>query len=122
MEQRLGRIHRAPLLYSAARCGEQVLATWQPVPTQAELLTIDARFLASMGWGHWDLLSGKTTWSAGLSRILHADVRMPWTLEQLCDVLLRATAWTPWPGWRSSGTRWRGRRIRARPPARSRPA
>ncbi|WP_329286688.1 PP2C family protein-serine/threonine phosphatase [Streptomyces sp. NBC_00691] len=87
-EQRLGRIHRAPLLYSAARCGEQVLATWQPVQTQAELLTIDAQFLASMGWGHWDLLSGKITWSEGLSRIFHADVRMPWTLEQLCDALL----------------------------------
>ncbi|MFF0274388.1 PP2C family protein-serine/threonine phosphatase [Streptomyces sp. NPDC004330] len=87
-EQRLGRIHRAPLLYSAARCGVQVLATWQPVQTQAELLTIDAQFLASMGWGHWDLLSGKITWSEGLSRIFHADVRMPWTLEQLCDALL----------------------------------
>ncbi|MEK9521599.1 serine/threonine-protein phosphatase [Streptomyces venezuelae] len=87
-EQRLGRIHRAPLLYSAARCGGQVLATWQPVQTQAELLTIDAQFLASMGWGHWDLLSGKITWSEGLSRIFHADVRMPWTLEQLCDALL----------------------------------
>ncbi|MGW8362071.1 PP2C family protein-serine/threonine phosphatase [Streptomyces wedmorensis] len=87
-EQRLGRIHRAPLLYSAARCGEQVLATWQPVQSQAELLTIDAQFLASMGWGHWDLLSGKITWSEGLSRIFHADVRMPWTLEQLCDALV----------------------------------
>ncbi|MFF9427997.1 PP2C family protein-serine/threonine phosphatase [Streptomyces sp. NPDC014746] len=87
-EQRLGRIHRAPLLYSAARCGVQVLATWQPVQTRAELLTIDAQFLASMGWGHWDLLSGKVTWSEGLSRIFHADVRMPWTLEQLCDALL----------------------------------
>ncbi|MFD3534671.1 PP2C family protein-serine/threonine phosphatase [Streptomyces sp. NPDC058664] len=87
-EQRLGRIHRAPLLYSAARCGEQVLATWQPVQSQAELLTIDAQFLASMGWGNWDLLSGKITWSEGLSRIFHADVRMPWTLEQLCDALL----------------------------------
>ncbi|MFD3568069.1 PP2C family protein-serine/threonine phosphatase [Streptomyces sp. NPDC058671] len=87
-EQRLGRIHRTPLLYSAARCGEQVLATWRPVQTQAELLTIDAQFLASMGWGNWDLLSGKVTWSEGLSRIFHADVRMPWTLDQLCDALL----------------------------------
>ncbi|MHA4779288.1 PP2C family protein-serine/threonine phosphatase [Streptomyces sp. MSC1_001] len=87
-EERLGRIHRAPLLYSAARCGEQVLATWRPVQTQAELLTVDAQFLASMGWGNWDLLSGKVTWSEGLSRIFHADVRMPWTLDQLCDALL----------------------------------
>ncbi|MER5963529.1 PP2C family protein-serine/threonine phosphatase [Streptomyces sp. NPDC002057] len=87
-EQRLGRIHRAPLLYSAARCGGQVLVTWQPVQSQAELLTIDAQFLASMGWGNWDLLSGKVTWSEGLSRIFHADVRMPWSLEQLCDALL----------------------------------
>lgn len=87
-EQRLGRIHRAPLLYSAARCGEQVLATWRPVQSQAELLTIDAQYLASMGWGNWDLLSGKVTWSEGLSRIFHADVRMPWSLEQLCDALL----------------------------------
>ncbi|MEU4063220.1 hypothetical protein AB0F25_12430 [Streptomyces wedmorensis] len=84
-EQRLGRIHRAPLLYSAARCGEQVPATWQPVQSQAEPLTTDAQFPASMGWGHRDLLSGKVTWSEGLSRIFHADVRMPWTLEQLCD-------------------------------------
>lgn len=87
-EQRLGRIHRVPLLYSAARCAGQVLATWQPVQSQAELLTIDAQFLASMGWGNWDLLSGKITWSEGLCRIFHADVRMPWTLEQLCDALL----------------------------------
>ncbi|MFE9132958.1 PP2C family protein-serine/threonine phosphatase [Streptomyces sp. NPDC007355] len=87
-EERLGRIHRAPLLYSAARCGEQVLATWRPVQTRAELLTVDAQFLASMGWGNWDLLSGKVTWSEGLSRIFHADVRMPWTLDQLCDALL----------------------------------
>ncbi|MGW6569107.1 PP2C family protein-serine/threonine phosphatase [Streptomyces sp. NPDC054975] len=87
-EQRLGRIHRAPLLYSAARCGLQVLATWRPVQSPAELLTIDAQYLASMGWGNWDLLSGKVTWSEGLSRIFHADVRMPWSLEQLCDALL----------------------------------
>ncbi|MFE0738775.1 PP2C family protein-serine/threonine phosphatase [Streptomyces sp. NPDC058855] len=87
-EQRLGRLHRAPLLYSAALCGEQVLLTWRPVQSQTELLTIDAQYLASMGWGHWDLLSGKVTWSEGLCRIFHADVRMPWSLEQLCDALL----------------------------------
>ncbi len=87
-EQRLGRLHRAPLLYSAARCGEQVLATWRPVQSQTELLTIDAQYLASLGWGNWDLLSGKVTWSEGLSRIFHAEIRMPWTLEQLCDALL----------------------------------
>ncbi|MET9379072.1 PP2C family protein-serine/threonine phosphatase [Streptomyces sp. NPDC003035] len=89
-EERLGRLHRAPLLYSAARCGEQVLATWRPVHSQGELLTIDAQYLASMGWGNWDLLSGKVTWSEGLSRIFHAPVHMPWTLEQLCDALLPA--------------------------------
>ncbi|AJF69188.1 PP2C family protein-serine/threonine phosphatase [Streptomyces vietnamensis] len=87
-EQRLGRIHRAPLLYSAARCGEQVLATWRPVGSPADVLTIDAQYLASMGWGNWDLLSGTVTWSEGLTRIFHADVRMPWSLEQLCDALL----------------------------------
>lgn len=87
-EQRLGRLHRAPLLHSAALCGEQVLLTWRPVQSQTELLTIDAQYLASMGWGHWDLLSGKVTWSEGLCRIFHADVRMPWSLEQLCDALL----------------------------------
>ncbi|WP_030748729.1 PP2C family protein-serine/threonine phosphatase [Streptomyces griseus] len=87
-EQRLGRLHRAPLLYSAARCGEQVLATWRPVQSQTELLTIDAQYLASLGWGNWDLLSGKVTWSEGLSRIFHAEIRMPWTLDQLCDALL----------------------------------
>ncbi|MFE5620329.1 PP2C family protein-serine/threonine phosphatase [Streptomyces sp. NPDC056524] len=87
-EERLGRIHRTPLLYSAARCGEQVLATWRPVQSQAELLTIDAQYLASLGWGNWDLLSGKVTWSEGLCRIFHAEVRMPWSLEQLCDALV----------------------------------
>ncbi|MFH8254022.1 PP2C family protein-serine/threonine phosphatase [Streptomyces roseolus] len=87
-ELRLGRLHRAPLLYSAARCGEQVLATWRPVQSQTELLTIDAQYLASLGWGNWDLLSGKVTWSEGLSRIFHAEIRMPWSLEQLCDALL----------------------------------
>ncbi|GAA3387075.1 PP2C family protein-serine/threonine phosphatase [Streptomyces roseoviridis] len=87
-EQRLGRLHRAPLLYSAALCGEQLLVTWRPVQSQTELLTIDAQYLASLGWGNWDLLSGKVTWSEGLSRIFHADVRMPWTLDQLCDALL----------------------------------
>ncbi|MFJ4341496.1 PP2C family protein-serine/threonine phosphatase [Streptomyces sp. NPDC088915] len=87
-EQRLGRIHRTPLLYTAARCGEQLLVTWRPLQSTAEMMTIDAQFIASMGWGNWDLLSGKVTWSEGLSRILHADVRMPWSLEQLCDALL----------------------------------
>ncbi|MFF6776578.1 PP2C family protein-serine/threonine phosphatase [Streptomyces sp. NPDC012637] len=87
-EQRLGRLHRAPLLYSAARCGEQVLATWRPVQSRTELLTIDAQYLASLGWGSWDLLSGKVTWSEGLSRIFHTEIQMPWTLEQLCDALL----------------------------------
>ncbi|WP_418959986.1 PP2C family protein-serine/threonine phosphatase [Streptomyces tritici] len=87
-EQRLGRLHRAPLLYSAALCEEQVLVTWRPVRSQTELLTIDAQYLASLGWGTWDLLSGKVTWSEGLSRIFHAEIGMPWSLEQLCDTLL----------------------------------
>ncbi|MFJ9576462.1 PP2C family protein-serine/threonine phosphatase [Streptomyces sp. NPDC101191] len=87
-EQRLGRLHRAPLLYSAALCGEQVLATWRPVRSQTELLTIDAQYLASLGWGNWDLLSGEVTWSEGLSRIFHAEIGMPWTLDQLCDALV----------------------------------
>ncbi|MFE5590025.1 PP2C family protein-serine/threonine phosphatase [Streptomyces sp. NPDC056549] len=87
-EQRLGRLHRTPLLYSAALCGEQLLATWRPVQSQTELLTIDAQYLASLGWGNWDLLSGKVTWSEGLSRIFHAEIGMPWSLEQLCDVLV----------------------------------
>ncbi|MFE7516007.1 serine/threonine-protein phosphatase, partial [Streptomyces sp. NPDC057540] len=87
-EQRLGRLHRTPLLYSAAPCGEQLLATWRPVRSQTELLTVDAQYLASLGWGNWDLLSGKVTWSEGLSRIFHAEIGMPWTLEQLCDALV----------------------------------
>ncbi|MFK0215343.1 PP2C family protein-serine/threonine phosphatase [Streptomyces sp. NPDC090298] len=87
-EQRLGRLHRTPLLYSAALCGEQLLATWRPVRSQTELLTIDAQYLASLGWGNWDLLSGKVTWSEGLSRIFHAEIGMPWPLEQLCDALV----------------------------------
>ncbi|MGW7432294.1 PP2C family protein-serine/threonine phosphatase [Streptomyces sp. NPDC054861] len=89
-EERLGRLHRAQLLYCAASCGGQLVATWRPVRSQAELLTVDAQHLASMGWGHWDLLSGKVTWSEGLSRIFRTDLNMPWSLEELCDALLPA--------------------------------
>ncbi|QGZ47473.1 SpoIIE family protein phosphatase [Streptomyces sp. QHH-9511] len=89
-EERLGRLHRAQLLYYAASCGGELVATCRPVRSQAELLTVDAQHLASMGWGHWDLLSGKVTWSEGLSRIFRTELNMPWSLQELCDALLPA--------------------------------
>lgn len=89
-EERLGRLHRAQLLYCAAACGGELVVTWRPVRSQAELLTLDAQHLASMGWGYWDLLSGQVTWSEGLSRIFRTELRMPWSLTELCDALLPA--------------------------------
>ncbi|GGT34923.1 PP2C family protein-serine/threonine phosphatase [Streptomyces purpureus] len=89
-EERHGRLRRAQLLHYAASCGDEVLATWRPVRSQAELLTLDAQHLASMGWGHWDLLSGKVTWSEGLARIFRVETHIPWSLQELCDVVLPA--------------------------------
>ncbi|MER7660040.1 SpoIIE family protein phosphatase [Streptomyces sp. NPDC096193] len=87
-EERHGRLRRAPLLYYAASCGDQLLTTWRPARSQTELLTLDAQHIASMGWGHWDLLSGGVSWSEGLHRIFRTDPHMPWSLTELCDAVL----------------------------------
>ncbi len=68
-EERFGRLRRVQLVHHAARCGDRLLMTWRPVRSRAELLTIDAQHLASMGWGRWDLLSGTVSWSEGMQRI-----------------------------------------------------
>ncbi|WP_336320406.1 PP2C family protein-serine/threonine phosphatase [Streptomyces lavendofoliae] len=87
-EERCGRLRRVQLVHYASSCGDQVLTTWRPVRSQAELLTIDAQHLASMGWGRWDLLSGSVTWSEGLQRIFRTDPALPWSLLELCDALV----------------------------------
>ncbi|MEV8308801.1 PP2C family protein-serine/threonine phosphatase [Streptomyces flavidovirens] len=87
-EERHGRLHRAPLLYYAASCGDHLLTTWLPARSQAESLTLDAQHIASLGWGHWDLLSGAVNWSEGLHRIFRTDPGMPWSLTELCDAVL----------------------------------
>ncbi|MFF8830977.1 PP2C family protein-serine/threonine phosphatase [Streptomyces sp. NPDC015131] len=87
-EERYGRLRRVQLVHYAASCGDRVLTTWRPVRSQAELLTIDAQHLASIGWGRWDLLSGAVTWSEGLQRIFRTDPALPWSLLELCDVLV----------------------------------
>ncbi|MDN3293283.1 PP2C family protein-serine/threonine phosphatase [Streptomyces ficellus] len=89
-EERYGRLRRVQLVHYASSCGDRVLTTWRPVRSQAELLTIDAQHLASMGWGRWDLLSGAVTWSEGLQRIFRADPALPWSLLELCDALVSA--------------------------------
>ncbi|MEU6487433.1 PP2C family protein-serine/threonine phosphatase [Streptomyces sp. NPDC046887] len=89
-EERYGRLRRVQLVHYAASCGDQVLTTWRPVRSQAELLTIDAQHLASMGWGRWDLLSGSVSWSEGLQRIFRTDPALPWSLPELCDALVEA--------------------------------
>ncbi|MGW7054314.1 PP2C family protein-serine/threonine phosphatase [Streptomyces sp. NPDC054887] len=87
-EERHGRLRRAPLLYYAASCGDHLLTTWVPARSESEILTLDAQHIASMGWGHWDLLSGHVSWSEGLHRIFRTDTRMPWSLTELCDAVL----------------------------------
>ncbi|MFF4011347.1 hypothetical protein [Streptomyces sp. NPDC001717] len=62
-EQRSDGLHRTQLLYDAASCGDKVLVTWRPARNRTELLSLDAQYIASMGWGTWDLLSGSTIWS-----------------------------------------------------------
>ncbi|MEU0670609.1 PP2C family protein-serine/threonine phosphatase [Streptomyces lavendulocolor] len=89
-EERYGSLRRVQLVHHASSCGDQVLTTWRPVRSQAELLTIDAQHLASMGWGRWDLLSGAVTWSEGLQRIFRTDPALPWSLLELCDALVPA--------------------------------
>ncbi|MEE1753190.1 PP2C family protein-serine/threonine phosphatase [Streptomyces sp. SP18CS02] len=89
-EERHGRLKRVQLVHYAAACGDQVLTAWRPVRSQAELLTVDAQHLASMGWGRWDLLSGAVSWSEGLQRIFRRDPQLPWSLLELCDALVEA--------------------------------
>ncbi|WP_228983213.1 PP2C family protein-serine/threonine phosphatase [Streptomyces sp. DH12] len=87
-EERFGRLKRVQLVHHAAACGDRLLMTWRPVRSQAELLTIDAQHLASMGWGRWDLLSGAVSWSEGMQRVFRADPQLPWSLLEMCDAVL----------------------------------
>ncbi|OEJ30867.1 PP2C family protein-serine/threonine phosphatase [Streptomyces subrutilus] len=87
-EQRGDGLHRTQLLYEAASCGGNVLATWRPAHNRAELLSRDAQYIASMGWGTWDLLSGETVWSEGLCSLFRTDATRPMSLSDLCDATL----------------------------------
>ncbi len=87
-EQRGDGLHRTQLLYEAASCGDNVLATWRPAHNRAELLSRDAQYIASMGWGTWDLLSGETAWSEGLCSLFRTDPARPLSLSDLCDATL----------------------------------
>ncbi len=87
-EQRSDGLHRARLLYEAASCRDQVLATWRPARNRTEMLSLDAQYIASMGWGTWDLLSGETTWSEGLHAIFRTEQGRPLSLVELCDAVL----------------------------------
>ncbi|MEU9254905.1 PP2C family protein-serine/threonine phosphatase [Streptomyces sp. NPDC048270] len=87
-ERRGDGLHRTQLLYEAASCGDNVLATWRPAHNRAELLSRDAQYIASMGWGTWDLLSGETIWSEGLCSLFRTDPSRPLSLSDLCDATL----------------------------------
>ncbi|WP_030303166.1 PP2C family protein-serine/threonine phosphatase [Streptomyces katrae] len=87
-EQRSDGLHRARLLYDAASCGDQVLATWRPARNRTEMLSLDAQYIGSMGWGTWDLLSGDTTWSEGLHAIFRTEEGRALSLVELCDAVL----------------------------------
>ncbi|MFF5703809.1 SpoIIE family protein phosphatase [Streptomyces sp. NPDC012794] len=87
-EWRGGRLHRTTLLYDAASCGGQVLATWRPAHAHTELMSLEAQYIASMGWAHYDLLAGATTWSDGLCAIFRTGPEDRMTLTDLCDAVL----------------------------------
>ncbi|MEU3725056.1 SpoIIE family protein phosphatase, partial [Streptomyces sp. NPDC031705] len=87
-EWRAGRLHRTTLLYDAASCGGQVLATWRPAHVHTELMSLEAQYIASMGWAHFDLLAGTTTWSDGLCAIFRTGPDGRMTLTDLCDAVL----------------------------------
>lgn len=87
-EQRGDGLHRARLLYDAASCGDQVLVTWRPARNRTEMLSLDAQYIASMGWGTWDLLSGDSTWSEGLHAIFRTEEGRALSLVELCDAVL----------------------------------
>ncbi|MET9962196.1 PP2C family protein-serine/threonine phosphatase [Streptomyces sp. NPDC006326] len=87
-EWRTGRLHRTTLLYDAASCDGQVLATWRPAHAHTELMSLEAQYIASMGWAHFDLLSGACTWSDGLGAIFRTGPEGRMTLTDLCDAVL----------------------------------
>lgn len=87
-EQRRDGLHRTKLLYDAASCGDKVLATWRPALNRTEMMSLDAQYIASMGWGTWDLLSGTVVWSEGLASIFRTDPARPLSLIDLCDAVL----------------------------------
>ncbi|MFK0046035.1 PP2C family protein-serine/threonine phosphatase [Streptomyces sp. NPDC090741] len=92
-EQRADGLHRTQLLYDAASCGGHVLVTWRPARNRTELLSLDAQYIASMGWGTWDLLSGKATWSEGMSSIFRTETGRTLSLAELCDAVLLEDVW-----------------------------
>ncbi|MET9605914.1 PP2C family protein-serine/threonine phosphatase [Streptomyces sp. NPDC006512] len=92
-EQRTDGLHRTQLLYDAASCGGNVLATWRPARNPTELLSLDAQYIASMGWGTWDLLSGRVTWSEGLASIFRREAGQTLSLADLCDAVLLEDVW-----------------------------
>ncbi|MFD9568662.1 PP2C family protein-serine/threonine phosphatase [Streptomyces sp. NPDC059982] len=92
-EHRMDGLHRAQLLYDAASCGGNVLATWRPARNRTELLSLDAQYIASMGWGTWDLLSGAVTWSEGLAAIFRTEAGLALSLSELCDAVLLEDVW-----------------------------
>ncbi|RST04339.1 serine/threonine-protein phosphatase [Streptomyces sp. WAC07149] len=87
-ERRPDGLHRTRLLYDAASCSGQVVTTWRPAHNPAELMSLEAQYIASMGWAHFDLLSGETTWSEGLSMIFRTAPGRPMGLLDLCDAVL----------------------------------
>ncbi|MFF5446321.1 PP2C family protein-serine/threonine phosphatase [Streptomyces sp. NPDC012888] len=87
-ERRPDGLHRAKLLYDASSCAGQVLATWRPAHNPAELMSLEAQYIAGMGWASFDLLSGETTWSEGLSTIFRTAPGRPMGLLELCDSVL----------------------------------
>ncbi|MBT2482359.1 SpoIIE family protein phosphatase [Streptomyces sp. ISL-94] len=87
-EWRSGRLHRTTLLYDAATCGGKVLATWRPARAHTELMSLEAQYIATMGWAHFDLLAGTTTWSDGLAAIFRTGPDGRMTLTELCDAVL----------------------------------
>ncbi|MEU9028029.1 PP2C family protein-serine/threonine phosphatase [Streptomyces sp. NPDC048383] len=86
-EWRPDGLHRTKLLYDAASCCGQVLATWRPAHQPTEVLSLEAQHIAGMGWAYFDLLSGAATWSDGLAAIFRTEPGRPMTLTDLCDTV-----------------------------------
>ncbi|MFG2663656.1 PP2C family protein-serine/threonine phosphatase [Streptomyces sp. NPDC048387] len=87
-ERRPDGLHRTKLLHDAASCSGQVLTTWRPAPDPAELMSLEAQYIASMGWARFDLLSGESTWSEGLSAIFRLRPGRPLGLLGLSDAVV----------------------------------